>query len=124
MYKKLISSILVVALLNLVGCYSFQNLSKEDQEPDFPLEQYPIKLILNNGGIIYSDAYNHTNLDSTKGIWVKIHEDFEKINSDEIKNIRINKSNAGTTTVALLIFFGLSVVGIVAFVLGPLYGWW
>ena len=30
MYKKLISSVLVVALLNLVGCYSMSELTKEE----------------------------------------------------------------------------------------------
>jgi hypothetical protein len=42
MYKKLISSILVIALLNLVGCYSFQSVTvpefkqveEEEGKPD------------------------------------------------------------------------------------------
>jgi hypothetical protein len=60
MYKKLISSMLIVALLHLMGCTTFQNLSKEEQKTDFPLEQYSIKIILNNGESIHSNAYLHT----------------------------------------------------------------
>jgi hypothetical protein len=49
MYKKLISSILVIALLNLVGCYSFQSVTvpeyKQVEEDDGKPEEIYVKTI-------------------------------------------------------------------------------
>jgi len=174
MYKKLITSLLVVAFLNLVGCYSFQDLSREEQEPDFPLEQYPIILFLNDADAINSDAYHHTivrqpsnyivgsglkyqgtskigskfkgkilrhQIDSSKagvryfiywlnddsrvlfekgnyiditpeseeGFWIAVNEGYEKINSDEINNIEMEKLDTGTTIVFAIFFVGIAI---------------
>jgi hypothetical protein len=46
MYKKLISSILVVALLNLVGCYSYSTLTEEEMQDNHFTRKDGSKLLL------------------------------------------------------------------------------
>ena len=62
--KKHIATVLVVAVLNLTGCYSFQTVSSNRTNDFYPPEDKPIKLILNNGNEVKAEAYHHTYVDS------------------------------------------------------------
>jgi len=149
-------------------------LSKEEQEPNFPLEQYPIILFLNNADAINSEAYHHTIVwepsnyivgsglkyqgtsqissefkgkilrhqidsiragvryitcwlnddsrelfekgnyiditpESEEGFCIAVNEGYEKINSDEINHIEMEKFDTGTTIVFAIFFVGLAV---------------
>ena len=52
MNKKLISSILVVALLNLCGCFSYSALTEEDIDNNRPTSDEAFKIILKDGSEI------------------------------------------------------------------------
>jgi len=66
MNSRFISSILIAAILNLSGCYSFQTVSEEEKVGSRPPEDKQIKVILNNGNEVRVKAYHHTYVDSSE----------------------------------------------------------
>lgn len=71
MYKKYVSSILVVALLNLCGCYSYTALSKEEMKniPSTPTSTDKFVLVLKDGSEI---EYNTE--EDPEAVFVRVDE--------------------------------------------------
>jgi hypothetical protein len=117
MYKKLISSLLIVALLNLVGCYTPQMITKEEfqqasEYPDLEVQfQNEIVYQFDEGDyIVQSDSIYGTGHKIFKGGRKPVYNDFEgSISIDEAEELRIDKFDVFTT------------IMIVAIILTPLF---
>lgn len=58
--KKYVAIFLILSLLlNLTGCYSFQQISVDDKSEMTDIESKDVKITLVNGDIIHSEAYHH-----------------------------------------------------------------
>ena len=73
MYKKLISSILVVALINLGGCYTYSALTNEEIQNSHPTAKDNFKIILKDGKEI---KYEYSNDPNTFFVRVEEPSDF------------------------------------------------
>jgi len=121
MYKKLISSILVIALLNLLGCYSSElvNVTEYNQieEKDKPDE---MRIIIKDGQEYHFAESNfyiendtlygkgHSILNNNKKPFVV------KIALSEIESIQFEYLNGVTTTLLVLGIVALLFIGLVA----------
>jgi len=97
MYKKLISSILVVALLNLVGCYSFESISvpeyKQVEEEEGKPDEIYVKTI-DSHEYRLTDSKFHIENDTLygKGILLLSKEELifeERLALNEIDSIQL-----------------------------------
>jgi hypothetical protein len=61
MNKRYISSILVVALLNLCGCYTYSAMTEEEIVNNHPTKKDDLKLILKDGSEIICEYQNSPN---------------------------------------------------------------
>lgn len=58
--KKSLSIILILSLLlNITGCYSFQQISVDNRSEMIDIESKDVKITLVNGDIIHSEAFHH-----------------------------------------------------------------
>ncbi|GEM_PF-5297141 len=58
--KKYVAIFLILSLLlNLTGCYSFQQISIDKKSEMIDIDSKDVKITLINGDIIHSDAYHH-----------------------------------------------------------------
>ena len=115
MYKKLISSILVVALLHLVGCSTPKMITKEEfqQASEYPdLEvQFPHDTVyqFDEGDyVVQSDSvYGKGKVKSKVGRRV-VYNDYEgSISIEEAEEIRIDKFDVLTTIVLVVAIAGI-----------------
>ncbi len=120
MYKKLISSILVVALLNLLGCYSselvnvteYKQIEEEDKSDD-------IRVITIYSEYYLSDFYieNDTLYAKGKEILYNKEKPFDgKIALSDIESIQFEYLNGLTTAPAVLGIVAILFVGVIAVV--------
>ena len=121
MYKKLISSILVVALLNLLGCYSselvnvteYKQIEEEDKSDD-------IRVITIYSEYYLSDFYieNDTLYAKGKEILYNKEKPFDgKIALSDIESIQFEYLNGVTTALAVLGIVAILFVGVIAVVI-------
>ena len=116
MYKKLISSMLVVALLNLVGCYSLEPITVPEYEQVEEKEGKPDEIhvkTINSEEYHYSDFYIEN--DTLYGKGKLLSDDWEQqldrsIALSNIESIEVESLDWGNT----LLFAGGITVGILA----------
>ena len=105
MYKKLISSILVVALLNLLGCHSFKSVTvpeyKQVEEEDKPDD---IRVITKDSQEYHFSESNFYVEDDTLYGKVDISEQLldRKIALSDIESIQFEYLNGWTTALLVL----------------------
>lgn len=115
MYKRLISSILVFALLNLVGCYTYQRITKKDfleasEYPDLKVQfQDKIDYYFDEGNyIVQSDSVYGTGKIKSKEGRRTVYEDFEGgISINDSEQIRIDKFDVLATILLIVGIAGL-----------------
>ena len=116
MYKKLISSILVVALLNLVGCYSFAPVTVPEYEQVEEKEGKPdeIRVITKDTQEYhFSDFYIEN--DTLYGKGKLLSDDWEQqldrsIALSNIESIEVDSFNWLTTSLLVL---GIVAIGVI-----------
>ena len=115
MYKKLISSILVVALLHLVGCSTPKMVTKVEflqasEYPDLEVQfQNNIVYHFDEGNYVvqYDSVYGNGKIKSKVGRDI-IYEDYEGcISIDDAEEIRIDKFDALATIVLVVAIAGI-----------------
>jgi len=133
MYKKLISSILVVALLNLLGCFSFETVTvetvtvaeyKQIEEIDKPDE---IRVITKDSEEYhFSESNFYVENDTLYGKEILLSGDKEelldrKIALSDIESIELESINAGTPALYVLGGVGLAllIAGLIALAVNP-----
>ena len=72
MCKKFISSILVLSLLNLIGCYSYSSLSQEELIVKLSFPDEPYRIVLNDGREIIYKPNEKVSLNEWKRIYKTI----------------------------------------------------
>jgi len=120
MYKKLISSILVVALLKLIGCYSlesvtvaeYQQIKEEDKPKDI------IAITADYKEYHFADSGYYVKNDTLYGKGFLFNKEGEqvfdgKIALIDIESFQVNKLDGGTT--AGLVIGSLIVVGVIIY---------
>jgi len=125
MYKKLISSILVVALLNLVGCYSFQSVTvpeykQVEEKEGKPNEIYVLTKDVEKYHFLKYDFYIANDILYGKGkLLLGDREELidKKIALSEITLIEVEKFDLGDTLLWTLgILVGVGLIGFLIFV--------
>ena len=109
-YRKIILSVLIIALLNLLGCYSYKTISKDEFTQ---AEDYNDLQVLTNDKNLYQfeeDDYTFRQ-DSIYGSGKlklrngqKVSEDFKgSIHLEDIKKLQMDKLDVGTTILVIAI---------------------
>jgi len=123
MYKKLISSILTFALLTqIVGCYSYQPITKDElsqaeEYTDLQVKtknQYTYEFDEGNYTFSKDSIYGSGKLKLKNGTWTT--EDYNgSIYLEDVEKLKMNQFDIVTTIVSIVIPTGLIVWGIANF---------
>lgn len=126
MYKKLISSILIVALLNLLGCYSFEPITvakyKQVEKEDKPDEIYVITKNYVKYHFSDSDFYVENDTLYGRGQLISSDKIERKIALSDIALIEVEKLDwVNTILLSAGIYIGIGlIVGIIIGIRGSL----